>query len=1484
MKNLFVKTLCCMMAAFMFAAVSGGNGAFFAGSFSASASAELSITSPSENEVVEYDTANERLSATASVVVSPGFESLTFALNGEIFRTVSDGSGSNYSADLSAAANAIKGVQNILTVRAVYSDREESETVLFYAADKLVGENVITESTFNPASYELTAQGYYLAGTFTNKSVQYGYFVTGGSSTLQVVNGPNKSDGNAICMTKASGSSDTYLRVDFPAGRPEERVIYEMDTKVNQTGQIILYWLFAASEGGWSPKVDLFDSNGKIAGSNIAYDLNIWRKVRIDLNQTTKKADIYYNGQYACTKDFTLAPKKFRLQLETAGMSLSIDNFKVYEPSVLETPYIAKLGYTVGSDSTVIPVTAVSPQIPSVAKSIVLTMSSPIEAVDDFFIAPQGNISGKISGTVVVSGKKITIPLNEKLSVGTDYMLSAGETAELAFRPAALAGRATREGRTTTYKLFADESRTVNLMVAAYENKKLADVDFLTVLLNEGKNEQRLVLERAYDDVKVMCWDTEMRPLLPAVKPGSAIEEQGFIIFRNVTFDVAGEYSTGGNTITVNESEGNSYLTIDKTVSNTTARVDFAVGSKAAEKLVAVDSYVVECYIKPEVMDADLEFLAQKSEGDLWRNLYEISVDDTATSNWTDCGRDSLPVGKWSRASMVFDNTTGKMNYFVDGVLKKADISFQKLKPLLYRIEARSGGNQTLIHIDNFRIYEGSELKEDSAFEGEVSFFTEMETAEDALAVVSADDFVLMVNNGAYLTGGKKAYSSVKPLGEGDGVMIPVSLVADGMGYTVQYSGDSIIVNNTATLPVNMQDSTAYVSLRALADGLSKQYYWDDRGFAVVSQNPFTLRDSAAVQVLDEPIDILYRYLQFERPSGTELYRSVTERNPDNAHPRLLGTKSDMERIKRQSVSNSRMNGWKNRIITSANQYAQTIVGDYVLDNGVLLTATEIKYRLRMYSAAYLLTADEKYYTAAWRDLEKICTVYPDWDDYRQFLSAAEIAGAVAVSYDMFYDVLSGEQKQIIRDALVKNALKPGMTAYQGVHTNGYWFNGHDNWTSVCAGGLMCAALAIVDEEDTRDISISILENTIQSFENVMSLFYPDGGWYEGLSYQDYSMEYVWLGLASLQNASGGLYGLLDAPGAEGAADFALAMHGMGEGVFNYHDATSGFGLTGSYLWLANQFGISDFAENFFKILAATDDWKGRPEIMLFTYRPDSTGASGTLPLDSYFRQGEAGSMRQAWTEEALWAGVHAGSNGIEHDHLDLGEFVFEADGVRWVDDLGRDNYSIPGYFQERGYDIYRKRPEANNCLVINPREGYWGQSISCTTEMTRMASKEKGAYMIFDLTNAYTEDASKVSRGFMLGDNRRSFLIRDEVTLKTESDLYWFMNTSEQVASIDIAEDGKSAMLSTAVGKKLKVEFVTDADSYTLETMQMVPLPTSPTVAGMADDSGRTKLVIKLHGSGNVNLSVKLIPQMGDTADITPVDNTPIADWLIPD
>ena len=47
------------------------------------------------------------------------------------------------------------------------------------------------------------------------------------------------------------------------------------------------------------------------------------------------------------------------------------------------------------------------------------------------------------------------------------------------------------------------------------------------------------------------------------------------------------------------------------------------------------------------------------------------------------------------------------------------------------------------------------------------------------------------------------------------------------------------------------------------------------------------------------------------------------------------------------------------------------------------------------------------------------------------------------------------------------------------------------------------------------------------------------------------------------------------------------------------------------------------------------------------------------------------------------FVGFKAGSNGVNHSHLDVGSFVLEAKGVRWAVDLGPDDYDLPKYFDE---------------------------------------------------------------------------------------------------------------------------------------------------------------------------------------------------------
>ena len=55
--------------------------------------------------------------------------------------------------------------------------------------------------------------------------------------------------------------------------------------------------------------------------------------------------------------------------------------------------------------------------------------------------------------------------------------------------------------------------------------------------------------------------------------------------------------------------------------------------------------------------------------------------------------------------------------------------------------------------------------------------------------------------------------------------------------------------------------------------------------------------------------------------------------------------------------------------------------------------------------------------------------------------------------------------------------------------------------------------------------------------------------------------------------------------------------------------------------------------------------------------------------------------MRSSWEDPlATWCGVKAGFDKVPHGHIDLGNFEFETDGIRWAIDLGKDDYNLPGY------------------------------------------------------------------------------------------------------------------------------------------------------------------------------------------------------------
>ena len=80
--------------------------------------------------------------------------------------------------------------------------------------------------------------------------------------------------------------------------------------------------------------------------------------------------------------------------------------------------------------------------------------------------------------------------------------------------------------------------------------------------------------------------------------------------------------------------------------------------------------------------------------------------------------------------------------------------------------------------------------------------------------------------------------------------------------------------------------------------------------------------------------------------------------------------------------------------------------------------------------------------------------------------------------------------------------------------------------------------------------------------------------------------------------------------------------------------------------------------------------------------------------------------MRSAWDDpNALFAGIKAGYNQVNHGHLDLGNFELDALGVRWARDLGSENYNLPGYWEgKRGgqrWSYYRLGSASHNVVML---------------------------------------------------------------------------------------------------------------------------------------------------------------------------------------
>jgi hypothetical protein len=589
------------------------------------------------------------------------------------------------------------------------------------------------------------------------------------------------------------------------------------------------------------------------------------------------------------------------------------------------------------------------------------------------------------------------------------------------------------------------------------------------------------------------------------------------------------------------------------------------------------------------------------------------------------------------------------------------------------------------------------------------------------------------------------------------------------------------------------------------------------------------------------------------------------------AHPRLLVLDDDLARVKQAIAADPTAKAYFDQLNTSAQKLLNEPVSQRVLVGPRLLGVSRaVLTRVQILAGLYRLSGEKRYARRA-ADEMLAAADFVDWHP-AHFLDTTEMTNALAIGYDWLFDVLSADERAAIRAAIVEKGLKPGLAVYAS--GKGFAIN-TNNWNQVCNGGMTMGALAVADEEP--EIARQILEKARASIPRAMKLFNPDGGCEEGPGYWAYATDYTVYYLAGLQTALGTDFGFLKTPGLSDTGLFRIHSIGPLGKTFNYADAGEGVTPGPQMFWLARTFDRPLYAYHerqriragmFVTAQGTAIPAPITPMHLFFFNAPGDEADLKNLPTAAMFRRVNVAFFRTAWNDRnAAYVGFKGGDNTFSHGHLDLGSFVYDADGVRWANDLGPDDYNLPGYFGAQRWTYYRLRTEGQNTITLN------GENQARTAKAPLVAFSRDHAYAVANLTAGYPM-AQRVMRGVRLVG--KQLLVQDEIEAGEPVEFTWHMHTP---AKITIESSMRSATLRQG-NRELTAQILQPAAARFAIAAADPPPPVEPNppmrARGPRDSQ---KLVVRLsQPTKDLRLLVLLTPR---SEDATRVPAEPLEKWI---
>lgn len=538
---------------------------------------------------------------------------------------------------------------------------------------------------------------------------------------------------------------------------------------------------------------------------------------------------------------------------------------------------------------------------------------------------------------------------------------------------------------------------------------------------------------------------------------------------------------------------------------------------------------------------------------------------------------------------------------------------------------------------------------------------------------------------------------------------------------------------------------------------------------------------------------------------SSKIPENIMKEWPD--HPRLLFNRSEEARVKKQISDVPLSSAIFNRLLLDADSLVHVPVQDYVLHKGyiqdILSISREQVYRTVTLAMAYRMTHDTRYLQKCEQELVNICR-FPNWNPVH-YLDVAEMTTAVAIGYDWLYHDLSMETRKIIVQSIKEKALDHAIREYeQG--KGGSWAKRETNWNVVCNTGMVMGAMAVA--EDYPETANIIVSNAVKFIPNYLKHFAPDGVCFEGPAYWGYTNIYLTLLLSVLNNNFGHDFGLSELEGIQNTVQYYMDTTSPAGKIFNFANSSDTNPDTNpTYFYFSKNFGQINAAVFYRDLLSKLVQNKKLPKGYFFLALPwfDNREMEKSEPskvLQVYEGINDIATFRtNVDNSNAIYLIAKGGAPDEAHQQMDVGTFIIESGGVRWSDDLGADNYDLPGFWDSKPngkrWSYFRNSNFSHNTLTIDNQVQY----AKGNGKLIAYDDLAKQPYFVIDMSSAYAKQARSVIRTFKHLSDTKVRITDDVLLLNPGQEVRWSMITSAVIDCKDkvatLHKDGKQFRVS---------------------------------------------------------------------------------------